>query len=201
MSGLVDAGGGTLEGARLLGPDGKALRPRPEDNTKPTKAEAESVDLRQLLGNLAEAYETTRVSGEDAVRVVYRQETDGPLHVEGIPSRIGQVIRNLVDNAVTFSPPAGVVTISTYGDDDIVTITIDDQGPGIPEGMEKDIFARFYTERPANEAFGTHSGLGLSIAKQIVETFGGTITAANLHGAGGAVSGARFKLQMLRDDG
>ncbi|WP_210431463.1 ATP-binding protein [Iodidimonas gelatinilytica] len=56
---------------------------------------------------------------------------------------------------------------------------VDDEGPGLPHGAAERIFERFYSERPASEDFGTHSGLGLSISKQIVEAHHGTITAEN----------------------
>ena len=64
-------------------------------------------------------------------------------------------------------------------------VTVEDEGPGIPEGKLTAIFDRFYTERPAGEKFGTHSGLGLCISKQIVEAHGGEIFARNRHADGG----------------
>ncbi|MEM7568922.1 MAG: ATP-binding protein, partial [Pseudomonadota bacterium] len=66
-----------------------------------------------------------------------------------------------------------------------------DEGPGIPEESLPKIFDRFYTERPDSEAFGTHSGLGLSISKQIVEAHGGQIAATNLPSGG-----ARFAVSL-----
>jgi two-component system sensor histidine kinase ChvG len=69
---------------------------------------------------------------------------------------------------------------------------VEDQGPGIPEGKEAAIFGRFYSERPEGEKFGTHSGLGLSISKTIVEGHRGQIYAENIVGEDGAVRGARF---------
>ena len=79
-----------------------------------------------------------------------------------------------------------------------VRFAIDDQGPGIPPGKEKDIFRRFYTERPAGEKFGIHSGLGLSISKQIVEAMGGTIHAENLKHPDGRIAGARFVVRLQK---
>jgi two-component system sensor histidine kinase ChvG len=77
-----------------------------------------------------------------------------------------------------------------------IVITVEDNGPGIPEGSEERIFERFYSERPESEKFGTHSGLGLSISRQIVAAQGGTIRAENRRDEGGAVRGARFVVRL-----
>jgi len=106
------------------------------------------------------------------------------------------VLRNIVTNAKTFSPPGSTITIGAQLENGLVTITIDDQGPGIPDGKLEAIFDRFYTERPLNEAFGTHSGLGLSISKQIVDAHSGLIEAENLTGPDGATIGARFIIRL-----
>jgi two-component system sensor histidine kinase ChvG len=73
---------------------------------------------------------------------------------------------------------------------------VEDEGPGIPEENLESIFKRFYTQRPASEAFGKNSGLGLSISQQIVEAHGGTIRAENRRGHDGAVIGARFVIDL-----
>lgn len=78
-------------------------------------------------------------------------------------------------------------------------VIVEDQGPGIPCGKERDIFNRFYTERPAGEKFGTHSGLGLSISRQIVDAHGGAIRAENRRDDAGAVLGARFIVTLPAD--
>jgi two-component system sensor histidine kinase ChvG len=77
-----------------------------------------------------------------------------------------------------------------------VVVTVDDEGPGVPEENLETIFERFYTERPAGAAFGAHSGLGLAIARQIITAHGGRIHAENRIGAGGAVAGARFTVTL-----
>lgn len=119
-----------------------------------------------------------------------------PLMVRGLESRIGQVIANLIENAVSFSEPGSIITITAgRGTEGHVWVTVEDKGPGIPPENLESIFARFYTERPAEEAFGRHSGLGLSISKQIVEAHGGTIHAENIGGAE-APAGARFVVQL-----
>ena len=107
-----------------------------------------------------------------------------------------QVFRNLLSNAVSFSPPRGRIVCRARRSDDSVVITIEDEGPGIPEGKFEAIFERFYTERPAEEKFGTHSGLGLSISRQIVEAHRGRITAENRRDPAGKVCGARFTVVL-----
>jgi two-component system sensor histidine kinase ChvG len=106
------------------------------------------------------------------------------------------VFRNLISNAVTFSPPGGSIRLSAQRQGGDVVVSVSDEGPGIPEGKLEAVFQRFYTERPAGEKFGTHSGLGLSISKQIVDAHGGTIRAENRHDGSGQVCGARFIVRL-----
>jgi two-component system, OmpR family, sensor histidine kinase ChvG len=77
-----------------------------------------------------------------------------------------------------------------------VVVVIEDEGPGIPENKLEAIFERFYSERPAGEKFGTHSGLGLSISKQIIDAHRGTIHAENRRAPDGGVIGARFVVRL-----
>jgi two-component system sensor histidine kinase ChvG len=78
----------------------------------------------------------------------------------------------------------------------MVEVVVEDQGPGIPEQKLESIFERFYSERPSGERFGQHSGLGLSISRQIVEGLRGRISAENIRDASGAVTGARFMVLL-----
>ena len=81
-------------------------------------------------------------------------------------------------------------------DHGVIQITVEDDGPGIPEDNLANVFERFYSERPDSEPFGTHSGLGLSISRQIVEAHGGTIKAANRYDSSGRVAGALFTVRL-----
>jgi two-component system sensor histidine kinase ChvG len=108
-------------------------------------------------------------------------------------------LRNLISNAVTFSPPNGTIDLAAWREDSWAVISVSDSGPGIPEGAFAAIFERFYSERPKTEKFGTHSGLGLSISKQIVEAHGGSIRAENRHDGGGGVIGARLVIRLPLD--
>ena len=112
-------------------------------------------------------------------------EQERSLPVRIFADRIAQILHNLFQNAQSFSPECGVITIRLEADKTHVSIFIEDEGPGIPEAKLDAIFDRFYTERPSGEDFGNHSGLGLSISRQIAEAHNGTLSAVNLP-AGGA---------------
>src|SRR4029078_5911015 len=117
-------------------------------------------------------HEATRAGGAPRLVLDLPADPHGrgrPLVVPGIASRLSQIFLNVIANAVSFSPRDGEIRIRAAVDGRAVLITVEDQGPGIPPDKLTAIFDRFYSERPAGEKFGTHSGLGLSISKQIVE--------------------------------
>ena len=109
-----------------------------------------------------------------------------PPMVNGHDGRLAQVFSNLMDNAVSFSPEGGTVTVTISTKAETLTFSIMDEGPGIRGDITR-IFQRFYTDRPDSERFGDHSGLGLSISRQIVEAHKGTIDARNRTDRSGAV--------------
>jgi len=159
-----------------------------------SRAETEPVEMRAMVETLAEVY---RVSTEDSgIRFTLHLPLGDPLVVQGIEGRLVQVLRNLIANAVSFSPPGGTIALSAGRDGGQVRLVVEDDGPGIPDGKLAAIFERFYSERPAEEKFGTHSGLGLSISKQIVDAHGGRIVAENRLGPDGTVKGARFVVTL-----
>ncbi|HWA18457.1 MAG TPA: sensor histidine kinase [Devosia sp.] len=106
--------------------------------------------------------------------------------VLGHDSRLAQVVSNLIDNAISFSPPGGTVAVDIATSDTQITIQVADEGPGIRGDITR-IFQRFYTDRPEGEHFGDHSGLGLAISKQIIDAHGGTIRAENRTDRSGAL--------------
>ena len=160
-----------------------------------SRAEAEPVDLRAILAMLVEIHAATGVGGAEAVTLVAELPEGADLTVAGVEGRLVQVFQNLIANAVSFSPPGGTVRLAARRDGGTVEIAIADQGPGIPEGKQEAIFDRFYTERPAGEKFGTHSGLGLSISRQIIDAHHGTISAANVENEAGAVFTVRLPVR------
>ena len=159
-----------------------------------SRAEMDRIDVRKMLTAMADVY---RYTGDDnAVRFAVETTDDPGLQMSGIEGRVGQVLRNLITNALSFSPPKGTITLRARRDGGDVVIEVEDDGPGIPEDKLEDIFDRFYSERPRDEKFGTHSGLGLSISRQIIEAHGGSITATNRKDGRGGVQGARFTIRM-----
>src|SRR5579884_924544 len=160
-----------------------------------SRIELEPVDIAAMLRALVDVHEAA--GGEGAPRLVLDLPERGrALCVPGIERRVSQVFRNVIANAVSFSPPDGEIRLTARHDGRAVLVTVEDQGPGIPEEKLTAIFDRFYTERPLGEKFGTHSGLGLSISKQIVEAHRGMIWAENRKDASGAVIGARFSIRL-----
>jgi two-component system sensor histidine kinase ChvG len=146
---------------------------------------AERVDL----GKLAEAmvHIQADMAANRNVRVeLTKKAGKGTAIVNGHESRLAQVFANLIDNAVSFSPEGGLVAVALATDAETITVTVTDEGRGITGDFGK-IFQRFYTDRPETESFGDHSGLGLSISRQIVEAHKGTIRATNRSDRSGAV--------------
>jgi two-component system, OmpR family, sensor histidine kinase ChvG len=159
------------------------------------RLELEPVDIAAMLGALSDVHEATRTDGSPRL-VLAIGKSDRELVVSGIETRLSQVFRNVIGNAVSFSPPLGEIRLTARHDGRGVLVMVEDQGPGIPEEKLTAIFDRFYTERPLGEQFGTHSGLGLSISKQIVEAHRGMIWAENRKDASGATIGARFSVRL-----
>jgi two-component system, OmpR family, sensor histidine kinase ChvG len=155
----------------------------------------EPVDVAPILAALVEINETTR--DEDEARLELTRP-EGNCVVQAVEGRLVQVLRNLIANAQSFSPHHGRIGLSVREAGGVVEIAVEDEGPGIPEARLEHIFDRFYSERPQGERFGQHSGLGLSISRQIVEALKGRISAENRRDAGGRVLGARFVVRLPR---
>lgn len=147
-----------------------------------TRGEMKPFDLGAFVSQIVEGYQAMTLPRGITVQLVgYVQDSDGRSNfwVQGIEARLSQVWRNLIDNAISFSPEGGTVQVSLKRRSRMVSVWVDDDGPGLAPGAASKIFKRFYSERPEEEAFGSHSGLGLSISKQIVDAHGGRITAGN----------------------
>ncbi len=157
----------------------------------------EPVRVADMLRTLADMHGA--IGDDTPPRIVVDILKGGDASVPGIESRLAQVFRNLIGNAVSFSPAGGTITVELIHEGRFAIVRVTDAGPGIPEGKLDAIFDRFYSERPAGEKFGTHSGLGLSISRQIVEAHGGSIEATNLQDAAGDGHGACFTVRLPID--
>jgi two-component system sensor histidine kinase ChvG len=113
--------------------------------------------------------------------------------VRGVGARLERVVENLLDNAVSFSPPDAPIEVSIDHDGSWVSLTVCDHGPGIPAESREKVFERFHSVRPDEEDFGNHSGLGLAIGRAIAEAHDGTLTA---HDRTDGAPGACLKLRL-----
>jgi two-component system, OmpR family, sensor histidine kinase ChvG len=147
------------------------------------------------IGSLIESLIDFRVARDPAMkaRFAFARPKTGSATMRGDAARLGRVIDNLIDNALSFSPDGSLVSISAAHANNRIKISVEDDGPGIPETARPYIFERFHSDRPEGESFGKHSGLGLSIAKAIIEAHDGTICAE--HRAKGR-KGARFVVSL-----
>jgi signal transduction histidine kinase len=119
---------------------------------------------------------------------------DAPIRIRHDPQRIGQVVANLVGNAVKFTPRDGTISVDVAGTPDGARIEVTDTGVGIESAELPHIFERFYRGSRANEARGSGSGLGLAIVHSIVDMHGGAVEVESSVGRG-----SRFTVTLPRD--
>lgn len=158
-----------------------------------SRARFERIDLGPLIEGLLGAREERGRNGE--VRIAFARPYVNTAVVYGDGARLARMIENLVDNAVSFSPPGALVEVSAVGIEDIVLVGIEDEGPGIPTPKRDTIFHRFHTDRPDDEEPDRHSGLGLAIAKAIADGHDGTI---EVRDRSDGRSGAYFLITLPR---
>ena len=146
---------------------------------------AEQVDVEKLAEAMV-AIQKDVAAARDVNVVLAKRVGRGSTLANGHETRLAQVFANLMDNAVSFSPPGGTVTVAIATEGETIKVSVTDEGPGITGDVTR-IFQRFYTDRPETESFGNHSGLGLSISKQIIEAHKGRIRAENRTDRSGAI--------------
>lgn len=157
--------------------------------------EIKPVDLSKLLGSIISLSNETGKEGDAEILLVVqpvteKMDADAKYKVLGNDSRLGQVFRNLIDNARSFTNQNTKVHVRVRRLGQDVEIRVEDHGPGLrPENLER-VFERFYTDRPAQH-FGRNSGLGLAISRQVVEAHNGTIKAENRSGKAATPDGER----------
>jgi len=138
-----------------------------------SRTRLQAVDVGALVASIASAMTAAQRLPEEMKLTV-----DVPRHpaiVAADPDRLAQVVNNLLDNALSFSPPGGTVSLTVTRRGGSVDLTVEDEGPGVPPEARLSVFERFYSERPSAEDYGRHSGLGLSIVRAIVEALDGQI--------------------------
>ena len=147
------------------------------------------VVLEDIISREAKALKTK--AEEENVQL--SKDLEEPNLLEADPERISQVVRNLIDNAITHTPEGGEIKVETSTDSGEAVTTVSDDGSGIPEEDLPYIFDRFYRVDKSRSRGTGGTGLGLTIAKEIVESHGGTITAKSKEGDG---STFRFTLPL-----
>ena len=156
-----------------------------------SRATFEPVDIAAMIGAMV-ADRLHRGVARD-VRLRFDRPDPAPLIVQGEGARLERVFANLLDNAISFSPDGGLVSIAARRDQAMLEIRVEDEGPGVPEEAREAIFRRFHSVRPSSEGFGEHSGLGLAIARTIVDGHQGEITVEQREDRS---SGARFVVRL-----
>ncbi len=155
-------------------------------------------DVRGILRTVVASIRATIEDGQHHVALEIQDvpARSDAFIVNGQEINLGRVVTNLLDNALSFSPPGGTVTVRAAALTDGVEISVSDEGPGIPPESIDKIFERFYSDRPQSDRTrGKNSGLGLSISREIVSVHGGRIWAENLV-EGGKVLGACFRVRL-----
>jgi two-component system, OmpR family, sensor histidine kinase ChvG len=148
------------------------------------------VDLGALIQSLIDA----RTARDPALENRFRRDRPfAAVTVSGDEARLARVFDNLIDNALSFSPPIAPIRLGVVGHADAAVVWIEDDGPGIAANARAAIFNRFHSDRPDSDPFGKHSGLGLAIAKTIVEGHDGSIKVTDSESGSG---GARFTVSL-----
>ena len=156
--------------------------------------EREEVPLALLVSEVVSEVKVSQ-PGRD-VEVENRIPTDlAPVWADR--GRVHQVLFNLLDNAVRFSPPGAGVTISATREDGMCVVSVADAGPGISAESLPRVFERFYRVDPARARAGGGTGIGLAIAKSVVEAHGGHIRAESEEGKGSVFT---FDLPVVEED-
>lgn len=158
-----------------------------------SRAKAHPVDLVGIINALADMFRDPDAEGAPKIELDVPQSA---LMVRGLEGPLAQVLRNIIENALSFSPAGSTLKIRARAENGKAVISVEDQGPGIPEENLEVIFRRFYTARPLSHGFGKNSGLGLSISRQIVDMHDGKIFARNARSADNTITGACFVVEL-----
>ena len=150
-----------------------------KDEASLSREKMKKLDLQVLVKNVIDEFKSNSsvIEKEIKFKIVKEKPNGYDFQLLGIDNRLEQILANLLDNAISFSPKGGEILIILKGSKNTVSFKVKDQGPGFAEANTGKIFKRFYSNRP--EKFGEHSGLGLNIVNSIVEMHGGNVRALN----------------------
>ena len=150
-----------------------------KDEASLSRAKMTKIDLSHVINSVVEDFNNNLLNYNKNIIIKVNQTNlnGSKLHVLGVESKLEQIVANLLDNAVSFSPNNSQISILCDIKKDEIQLIFEDEGPGFDENNINKVFNRFYSNRP--EKFGEHSGLGLNIVKNIIELHGGSIEASN----------------------
>ena len=147
------------------------------------KLNIEMVNFNELVNFVLDRFDVIISNSEKKYRIV-REFTQRPLFVEVDTDRMIQVIDNIMNNAIKYSPDGGKITVRLMETHNNVILSITDQGLGIPKKDISRIFERFYRVDKARARKQGGTGLGLAISKEVVKALGGTIWATSIENYG-----------------
>jgi len=164
-----------------------------KDEASLSRAKMKKIDLSRVVNSVVEDFNSdlSNLNKNIKININYSNLNGSKLNVLGVESKLEQIIANLLDNAVSFSPSNSKISVDCGIKKKEAQLIIEDEGPGFDAKNIDKVFNRFYSNRP--EKFGEHSGLGLNIVKNIIELHGGSIMASNL---AGNKKGARIEVLL-----
>ena len=150
-----------------------------KDEASLSRAKMIKINLSNVINSVVEDFNSDLLNSNKNIKInINNSNLNGSkLYVLGAEGKLEQIVANLLDNAISFSPPNSKVLVTCNIKKKDAQLIIEDEGPGFNETSIDKVFNRFYSNRP--EKFGEHSGLGLNIVKNIVELHGGSIIASN----------------------
>jgi len=165
-----------------------------KDEASLSRAKMEKINLFNVVNSVVEDFNNDLQNSNKNIKInINASKLNGSkLNILGVESKLEQIVANLLENAVSFSPPNGKIYVECSIRKKNVQLIFEDEGPGFNEKNINKVFQRFYSNRP--EKFGEHSGLGLNIVKNIIELHGGSIIASNQ--STGVKRGARIEVLL-----
>ena len=161
-----------------------------KDEATFSRTKMEKIDFASVINSVVEDFNSDLINSNKNIKIIFKYNNK-KINILGVESKLEQIIANLLDNSVSFSPPNSLIAVKCEVEKKNIILVIEDEGAGFNEKNINKIFNRFYSNRP--KKFGEHSGLGLNIVKNIIELHGGKITPSNLSGS---KKGARIEVLL-----